>query len=116
MADKIAFTTDSDTMFADLQDLKNNYANVSCQIVKEMFYGRNVIWHIRYFGTEAMYSVSQHLASNGIFMLFKNLWEFKDKRKALKKHSEEGISEEAGNLQNIQIAFQLYFICIAVSI
>lgn len=113
-ADKLAFQPNSDYLFRVLHHLKSTYRGVTCNTVAELLTERNVIWEMRYFGITTLYGVVQGLNANGVFVLYKNLWEFKDKQIVLR--NEEEIDEDTGGMENVSVAFQLYLIFTAVSI
>ncbi|OXA48754.1 hypothetical protein Fcan01_16241 [Folsomia candida] len=109
-ADDIAFEPTSDHIQLVLYFLKSNYPNVTCNIVKEIFYKRNVVWEFRYFGGNQLLAVLQTLSSNGIFKLYENLWKFVDQRHAREHPIIK--STAIGTFQNLLVAFQLYLVCI----
>lgn len=107
-ADHVAFQPTSDDVQRVLYFLKTQYSNVTCNIVKEIFYKRNIIWRFQYFGSEALYRNLQWLSSNGLFVLYASLWKFVDEKSARKYPAQEPMG--IGALENLSIAFQLYLL------
>ncbi|OXA48444.1 hypothetical protein Fcan01_16654 [Folsomia candida] len=113
-ADSIAFDPMSDYIRNVLYFLKRHYTNVTCNVVKEIFYKRNIIWEFKYPGAEGLYRNLQWLSSNGLFQLYATLWRFVDEAN-IRKHpvvEQKGI----GALENLFVAFQLYLIFIPLAI
>lgn len=81
---------------------------MTCNIVKEIFYKRNVIWYFKYFGSEGFYRNLQWLSSNGLFLLYAGLWTFKSEETARNHPAND--PESTGALENLFVAFQLYLL------
>ncbi|OXA49058.1 hypothetical protein Fcan01_16649 [Folsomia candida] len=113
-ADSIAFDPTSDDVQHVLYHLKSQYTNVTCNIVKEMFYQRNIIWEFKYYGAEALYRNLQSLSSNGFFKLYGTLWKFVTEANIRKHPASE--QESIGALENLFVAFQLYLVFIPFTI
>lgn len=113
-ADAIAFDPTFDEIQHVLYFLKRQYTNVTCNIVKEIFYKQNIIWELKYFGAEALHINLQWLSANGLFELYTALWRFVDEANIRKHPVVE--QKSIGALENLFVAFQLYLIFIPFAI
>jgi hypothetical protein len=119
-ADELAFYTDYDRYQSELADLESQYKNITCNTVIERLFSTSISWESKNYGSEEIYNLLQSIASNGIFVLYADLWSFiqsrgqRWKEKDLNAVKASGMS--LGLESNILISFQLYAICISVCI
>lgn len=107
-ADRIAFQPTSVELQTVLYFLRKEYRNVTCNIVKEIFYQRNIIWQFKYFGSEGLYRCLQWISADGLFLVYSDRYKFVDEF-SVRNHpvvTQDGI----GALENLLIAFQLYLL------
>ncbi|XP_035707768.1 uncharacterized protein LOC118435588 [Folsomia candida] len=111
-ADEIAFEPNSGHVQNALHFLKLGYPNVTCNIVKEIFYKENVVWEFLYFGGDRLSATLKTLSSNGIFLLYEKLWIYVDLDQRYARMHPVIEDLAIGAFRNLWVAFQLLLVLI----
>lgn len=103
-ADQLTFSPNPDRAATLLATLRTKYKNVTCNKVEEIYHKRNIVWTCEDFGCDRFLDILKSLQSNGMFVLFKNLWAFYDNRNLRwKMEGNDNIAD--GVFTSMQVAF-----------